>query len=325
MATELVYAEAGPISLARQLSRDGKRIVLDDVNLRSNAATPNDPGQPLLIADLETGKLRVLAIPGAASDLVNPAWAPGGDSIAFARRSLGAARLEDDGVWIVGTDGSGLRRLTDGDRGGYSYVFGWTADGTSVAYGVGGLGLDHLDYRMVDVSTKATKKLDGYVESIAPGEWRTGTPAFAGAFTDEPQNIGGGHFGGVTRVVVADAAGANPRTVFTQPVDSYGRPRLLNVRWHPFTDKLLVEVLDPGQNSARIIDLTSGTVTATGRGRATGIDWAPNGSDLVCLVSSPPTAPISVTIGPVGSACQRELLAGTFDWIVLDLTTKRYS
>lgn len=325
-AADLVYAEAGPVSLARQLSPDGKRIVLDDayLPLRPGGVKANDPGQPLLIADLETGHLSVLSVPGIATDSVDPAWAPSGEILAFARRPLGAPRTGDDGVWIVRADGSGLRRLTDGERAGYSYVFGWTADGAGVAFGVGGLGLDHLDYRIVDVGTKAVTKLDGYVESIAPGAWRRGTPAFAGAFTDDPSRPGAGHVGGATRVVVTDATGANPRTVLTQPLDQYGRPRLYDVRWHPSADKLLVEVRDPGQNSVRIIDLATGAVTATGRGRAFRPQWAPSGTELVCLVSSPPTAPISVTIGPLDRACQQELLPGTFDWSVLDLATKRY-
>ena len=323
---ELVYADAGPVSLARQLSPDGKRVVLDDAYLppEPSSAKRNDPGQPLLIADLETGKLTVLSIPGIATDSVDPAWAPSGDIIAFARRPIGAPRPGDDGVWTVRTDGSELLRLTDGDRSGYSYVFGWTADGAGVAFGVGGLGLDHLDYRIVDVSTRSVKRLDGYVESISPGAWRNATPAFAGAFTDDPAIFSAGHFGGATRIVVVDATGASPRTVLTEPLDQYGRPRLLNVRWHPSADRLLVEVRDPGQNSVRIIDLATGTVTAVGRGRAFRPEWAPSGTELVCLVSSPPTAPISVTIGPLDRACQQDLLQGTFDWSVLDLATRRY-
>lgn len=320
---ELVDAQSGPVSLARQLSPDGKRVVLDDAYLptQPSATKTNDPGQPLLIADLETGKLTFLSIPGVATDSVDPAWSPGGEIIAFARRLLGAPRFGDDGVWIVGTDGAGLRRLTDGESSGYSYVFGWTGDGAGVAFGVGGIGLDHLDYRVVDVRTRTVKKLEGYIEWIDAGVWRRGTPAFAGVFTDDPQGVAPG---GETRVVVADETGANVRTVLTQPVNQYGGPRLMNVRWHPFADKLLVEVRDPGQNSVRIIDLASGAVTSTGRARAFRIEWTPSGTELVCLVSSPPTAPISVTTGPLDKACQRELLPATSDWIVLDLVTKRY-
>lgn len=323
-AAEPADAEAGPVALARQLAPDNRRVVLDDVYLpiQPGAAKVSDPGQPLLIADLVSGALTVLSIPGVATDAVDPAWAPHGDTIAFARRPLGAPRFGDDGVWIVDTDGSGLRRLTDGDQGGYSYVFGWTADGSGVAFGVGGIGLIRLDYRIVDISSRAVKKLDGYVESIAPGSWRSGTPAFAGAFTDDPGSRI--HAGAATRVVVADAGGGNARTVFTEPVDQNGRPRLINVRWNPSADKLLAFVVDPGQNGARIIDLASGRVTSAGRGRAGRIEWAPNGIDLVCLVSSPPTAPVSVTISSGDAACGRELLPGSFDWSVLDLATARY-
>lgn len=325
-AGEIVDAEAGPAALARQLSSDGKRVVLDDVHLpvQPSATKTNHPGQPLLIADLETGKLTVLSISGVANDAVDPAWAPHSDTIAFARRPLGAPRFGDDGVWVIGANGSGLRRLTDGEQRAYSYVFGWTADGAAVAFGIGGLGLDHLDYRIVDVNTRAVKKVGAYVESIAPGAWRRGTPAFAAAFTDDPQNMGAGHPGGATRVVVADSTGGNARTVLTQPVDQYGRPRLLNVRWHPSADKVLAYVADPAQNAALIIDLPTGAVTRTGRARASRIEWSPDGNELVCLVSSPPTAPMSLTIGPPDSACQRELVPGTFDWNLLGLATVRY-
>jgi hypothetical protein len=329
--------ESGPVVLARQLSADRRRVILDDVDLpRLPSATKiNDPGQPLVIADLETGALRVLAITGVGVDAVDSAWSPSGDSIAFARRPLGAPRIGDDGVWLVGVDGSGLRRLTDpAPAPGYTFVHGWTADGRAVAFSIGvirpdapaGVTPTGMDYRLVDVTTRAVRKLDGYIETVAPGDWRVGSPAFVGTFTDDPPDISVSttHYGGATRVVAADAAGQSVRTIFEQSIDQYGRPRLYQARWHPTADKLLVFVNDPGQNSVKLIDLTTGAVTVSGRGRAFRAEWAPSGDAMVLLVSTPPTAPTSVTIRSLDGTQERDLVPAAFEWVVLDLATVRY-
>ena len=57
----------------------------------------------------------------------DPDWAPDGRSLTFVRWPDGS----HTDVWVVGIDGSGLRRLT---RSGHSYAPAWAPDGRSITF-----------------------------------------------------------------------------------------------------------------------------------------------------------------------------------------------
>jgi TolB protein len=57
-----------------------------------------------------------------------PCWSPDGTKIAFGRAVQGAA---DSTIWVVDSDGSGLRQLTSGDR---QTAPAWSPDGTKIMF-----------------------------------------------------------------------------------------------------------------------------------------------------------------------------------------------
>jgi TolB protein len=59
-------------------------------------------------------------------DEIDPAWSPSGEQIAFAVGSPGALQ----GIWVVGADGAGSRRITAGDDSQPS----WSPDGNEIAF-----------------------------------------------------------------------------------------------------------------------------------------------------------------------------------------------
>ncbi|HLX32999.1 MAG TPA: DPP IV N-terminal domain-containing protein [Gaiellaceae bacterium] len=80
----------------------------------------------LHVLDLQTGRSRALA--PSRDDADAPAWSPDGKEIAF-----GAL----DGIYVVGADGKGLRRLFKDPNGDYQYELtnpSWSPDGTRIAY-----------------------------------------------------------------------------------------------------------------------------------------------------------------------------------------------
>lgn len=103
-----------------------------------------DPAYDLVERDLETGELRRLT--EAEGYDAEGAWSPDGSRIVFAsnRRAYAgalsaedAARLERDPAWfmdlyVMGADGSGLRRITDAP--GYDGGPFWSADGERIAF-----------------------------------------------------------------------------------------------------------------------------------------------------------------------------------------------
>ena len=56
-----------------------------------------------------------------------PAWSPDGSTIAFSRI--------DDGIYIIGTDGTNLTRLTDSSLHGWDYYPVWSPDGSLILFG----------------------------------------------------------------------------------------------------------------------------------------------------------------------------------------------
>jgi len=122
-ARQLLAAPAGISDIA--IAPDGTRaIYVEPRGLQRSA---------LVLISLEDGATRPLLDDETASAAA-PAWAPGGDFIAFERRALSGGQLGVPRVWLAQPDGTLLGPLTRGDGSDISYGPAWSPDGNSVAF-----------------------------------------------------------------------------------------------------------------------------------------------------------------------------------------------
>ena len=98
-------------------SPDGQRIVF----ARSGRGR-------LYVIDADGRHLRALTRSAGLADS-DPAWSPDGTTIAFVRRPLGSGLAA---VYLIGSDGHGLCRLTPFTRSVYGPA--WSPDGTKITY-----------------------------------------------------------------------------------------------------------------------------------------------------------------------------------------------
>ena len=104
-------------------SPDGTRLAVE---------TQRSPSEPtgIAIVEVATGELHMITENPIGGDDAFPAWSPDGTRIAFTR-SRGAQQYPS-ALFVVGVDGSGLRRLTP--RGLNAYRPNWSPDGTSIIF-----------------------------------------------------------------------------------------------------------------------------------------------------------------------------------------------
>ncbi len=216
--------------LRAQFSPDGHRLVL---SVTVGAAA--DARLGLVVIDLIAGTASALTT-DAAYDDDTPAWSPTGDDIAFVRTRIASGSFRDAGIWVIRADGGGLRQVlggADAIRG--TSVYSWNGDATGIGY-ADGLG----SYNVLDLTTGQHARLGAFTVQTGRGmaDWRTGRPAFVGAFADSPN-------GGRRSLVTADdERGGGARTVRSgTELNTY----FAAARWRPGSnDVLYVELFqDP--------------------------------------------------------------------------------
>lgn len=249
---------------SRQLSRDGRQLVLAD---------PVDvAGTALLVVDLITGTARNIPIGGGATQ---PAWSPDGQRIAYRGFTVAGPFQKESGIWVVPASGGTPRQVMASDRpagAGATTVYGWTEDGAAIAFA-----RDYTDASVVEITTGKITRLGGATQGIA---WRTKQPSVAIVFDDQPGTANAARVG---HVEVRDTT-----TSVATLVARYGPSEgtfFLAPQWNPRSDDLML-LWASGQglstrNQIVIVDNVTAqqrlTTTTTPRSAA----WSADGTRIV--------------------------------------------
>src|SRR3989442_12819779 len=115
------------MALSRQLSPDGRRLVLSD---------PLDADGGLIIVDLIAGAARRIPLV-AGGGLVGasgwPAWSPEGRRIAYRGAIASGVLQKDTGVWVVSESGGGARQMGPSDlSSGATRIYGLSDEGERI-------------------------------------------------------------------------------------------------------------------------------------------------------------------------------------------------
>jgi len=267
--------------LREQISPDGHRLVLsvvvDEGRHPAGSSSPQ-ARLALVVVDLVAGTVGALTTDSAYHD-EKPAWSPTGDRIAFSRRMLSGP---DAGLWEIRADGTGLHQILPpaSEVVVSTSLASWNGDGSGVAFF---RGFEESGYNVLDLAAGATHELwPPFANSRGLGDWRTGAPAFVGAFAE-------GRGGGEQRLVTAQDERGNGGKVIVRGA-SAANAYFLYARWRPGSDEILYArwTADAsGQNPSTTLLVTD----ATGRAprevltthEPTYAAWTSDGRDVVVL------------------------------------------
>jgi dipeptidyl aminopeptidase/acylaminoacyl peptidase len=216
-----------------------------------------------------------------------PAFSPDGSRIAVTRSDW-------QGLWLIGADGSGLRRLTDDPGAGYR--FAWSPDGSQIAYRAEQQidGLRHFAIRIVNAETGHTEELTEFQRYLSTPRWvlgdgtvayetdRDGTLAQAlviGLIEPQPKDASPHRVATTSRdlrIWISEADGFE-----RWPVSSPGE-RCFDPQISPGEDRVCYTVLDGGGRIA-VAELDGTHRIDLGYG--SNPSWSPDGQYLVFEVT----------------------------------------
>lgn len=257
----------------RYLSPDGRRYAFE---------VERGGIHRIAVADLTTGAVSLVRTDDSTAHDRLPAWDPTGSRLAFVRIDGDVSARRDGGLWVVGTDGSGLKRLVAGTAS-LTYIHQWTPDGRAVAFYQG------TGYDVVDVATGARITMQSVVSADA--SWRAASPRLIA------------HGDGEVQTIFAADAPDGPRATVVRGASQ--REHVGYPRWRPGTDEFLYLRSLDGQSELRARSLAGGERTLTTR-RAISPTWTTDGSSVVYIHSeevalpSPSPCPTGAAVCPRG-------------------------
>jgi Tol biopolymer transport system component len=257
------------MALTRQLSPDGRRLVLSD---------PLEADGGLIIVDLIAGAARRIPLV-AGGGLVGasgwPAWSPDGRWIAYRGAIASGLLQKDTGVWVVSEAGGDARQVVPSDlSSGATSVYGWTDDGEGIIYA------QKPDApSVVSVSTGVVTQIGGQTTGVSPVAVRAKRPSVAIVFDDEiPRGPLIGHV-----EVRGTVTGAGKVVAHYGPTEG---TFLNEPRWRPGSDEILVfYAFGQGVQERDELVVVDG-VTGTRRSMATpsyvrSASWSADGKQII--------------------------------------------
>jgi serine/threonine protein kinase/DNA-binding SARP family transcriptional activator len=229
------------------LERDGEITLMD----------PGGFGVEQLAVDTETRRK-------------DPEWSPDGSKIAYAQ----VRAQEDDDLYVMNADGTGLTRLTEG--GGDDYDPVWSPDGRLIAFAFDDLGFDEYSTSIHTVDPGSGE----VTELVTRPNERVGWPSWS---PDGNRIAFSTSSGDGSVLFVMDADGSNVTKVREEPTGLFGMP----VAWSPDGlrivfwghtrggDETLLSIRPDGTGLREFVaDLPPEASTLT-------VDWSPNGRWVV--------------------------------------------
>ena len=262
------------VDLARQVSPDGRQLVLTD---------PVDvAGKGLVVIDLVTGATRVIPTPDIADEA---SWSPDGQRIAYRGYALLGPLQKESGLWVVSASGGAPRQVWASGiaaGSGATMMYGWTEDAAGIAVTQAG-----GDVNVVDVTSGSLKRISGPVHGIA---WRAKRPSVVIAEDQDlplPSPTGPrgapGNVGRPGEVAIRDTTFAAAQLVYKH--DNVGT-LLWEPRWNPKTDEVLFHWVCGAGASGRFEFVIANAVTRAVRTLATpacvyAAAWSGDGSQIL--------------------------------------------
>jgi TolB protein len=178
-------------------SRDDRQLVLA-------AAVDNTKVPRIVVVSVDPPSQHALG----ASDLsgLNPVWSPEGREIAIKRFA------PDESIWVAGSDGSALRRVTtvQGDGGSF-YRPQWSPDGRRLAFEAGHQGA--LRIYVVNRDGTDEHAVENPISNAYLPVWSPDGSALAWMGSADGGDV-------ATAIVIADSNGSRPRVINVGPLQS---------------------------------------------------------------------------------------------------------